>query len=340
LGGAANATAGSGVSTSGQGGEAAIGAGGTAGAVGEAGTPGAGGSIAAGGMDATGQAGSTGMMGGRPSGPSLGCAAVPPEEPPLDPVQHDLMVAVPAQYAPQYEPRYYFTNLPQNYDSTHPYPVVLRGNGCGQTVPEGGVFSGGHFSEDVLLVQLIKADVSAETVVPSNGAPGCFQAGRQGLADSPDGPYFDQVLAEVAARYCIDLGQVYVAGWSSGAWLTNYLACSRGDVIAGTVSGSGGLQHDHGDCKGGAAVMIFPGDAGSTNEDSFDIGAAVARDLFIETNGCSTTPTTMSFGNANNCEYYGDCDAPVVYCNDGGGHGGPLEFMSDSGWDFWTSLQE
>jgi poly(3-hydroxybutyrate) depolymerase len=190
----------------------------------------------------------------------------------------------------------------------------------------------------VFLVQAISASVTGDTVEPPGGAPGCFQAGRQGLADSPDGPYFDQIVAEVAATYCVDLDQIYVTGWSSGAWLSNYLACARGNVIRGTASGSGGLQADHGPCTGGAAVMIFPGDAGSTQEDGVDIGAAVARDLFITTNGCSTTPTTMSFGAAGNCDYYGDCAAPVVYCHDGGGHGGPLGFLQDSSWEFWNSF--
>lgn len=331
-GGMDSAVAGAGGAPPGNGGAAMTPGAGAGGMVG-----GGGGGASAGGGAAGNGAGGWTMVDGRPSGPSPGCMAEEPIEP-MTPVRHDLTVTVAEQYRPQYESRYYYTTLPENFDHTKQYPVVFRGNGCGQTSPEGGNFTGGAFATDVFVVQMIKADVDGDTVVPPSGSPGCFQAGRQGLADSPDGPYFDAVLADVAARYCIDMGQLYVSGWSSGAWLTNYLGCARGNVIRGTASGSGGLQADHGECTGGAAIMIFPGDAGSTQEGGVDIGAAAARDLFIATNGCSTTPVTMAFGNAGNCDYYGDCDAPVVYCNDGGGHGGPLDFMSDSAWEFWQSL--
>jgi poly(3-hydroxybutyrate) depolymerase len=255
----------------------------------------------------------------------------------VEPVRHDMMVTVDPEFQPAYVPRYYYTNLPSTWDPTKPYPVMMYGAGCGQTGPEGGPFAG---MEDYIYVQLISASVTGDTVVPPQGAPGCFQAGREGMHNSPDGPYFDQVLAEIAATYCIDLSKIYVAGWSSGAWLSNWLACARGGVIRSTVAGSGGLFEDHGTCLPGTAAMIFPGDAGSTDQNGFDIGAAYGRDQLIMANGCDTTPTTMTFGGANNCEYYGNCTlgAPVVYCTDGGGHGGPLGFMKEAGLALWATL--
>lgn len=308
---------------------------------------GSGGTISAGGSGgATSTAGASGSSttagaggsgsGGRPSGPSAGCQTPVQNEEPGVAVQHDLMVTVAEKYRPTYEPRKYYTSLPQPFDPAKPYPMVFYGQGCGQTTAESGPFNKGHFVGEVLYVQLIPAAVTAQTVVPPKGAPGCFQAGKQGLADSPDGPYFDQVLAEIEQRYCVDRGKAYVAGWSSGAWLSNYLACARGNVIAGTAAGSGGLHHDHGTCTGGAPVMLLPGDAGSINEDGFDIGAAAARDLFVTTNGCSATPTDVKLGNQT-CQVHGGCANPVAWCPQGGGHGGPLEFIAESGWAFWTT---
>jgi poly(3-hydroxybutyrate) depolymerase len=290
---------------------------------------------------AAGAAGSAtaGSGGAPPKGPSAGCNAEPSQDEPQKAVQHDLMVeAIADKYKPQYVPRKFYTNLPLDYDAKKPYPTVFYGQGCGQTGPESGPLNTGQFQTEVMYVQLIPASVTAETVVPEKGAPGCFQAGRQGLADSPDGPYFDMVLAEVAAKYCIDTSKLYVAGWSSGAWLSNYLACARGHVIRGIAAGSGGLQHDHGPCTGGAAVMLLPGDAESTQEDGFDIGAAPARDLFIAANGCSTTPTDMQLGNQT-CQVYGGCASPVAWCPAGGGHGGPLQYIGPSGWAFWQGLE-
>jgi poly(3-hydroxybutyrate) depolymerase len=255
---------------------------------------------------------------------------------PTKAIEHDLMVdGVADMYKPTYVPRKFYTNLPQNYDHTKPYPVILYGQGCGQTGPESGPFSGGHFATDTFYVQLIPATVTGQTVVPSNGAPGCFQAGKQGLADSPDGPYFDMVLAEVEQKYCVDMGKVYVAGWSSGAWLSNYLACARGNVITGTAAGSGGLQHDHGQCTGGALSMILDGDATSIMEGGFEIGAAAARDTLVMASGGGMAMSTKL--GPDTCDVYAGTKGSVAWCAVGGGHGGPLNTIADAAWAFWTA---
>jgi poly(3-hydroxybutyrate) depolymerase len=258
-----------------------------------------------------------------------------PAEEPQKALQHDLMVNVADKYKAAYTKRKFYTNLPQNYDHTKPYPMVFYGQGCGQTGPESGPFSGGHFASEVMYVQLIPAAVSGETVVPSNGAPGCFQAGKQGTADSPDGPYFDQVLAEVEAEYCVDTARVYVAGWSSGAWLSNYLACARGNVITGTAAGSGGLHHDHGTCTGGGVkAMILDGDAGSIMEGGFEIGAAQARDVLVAAAAGGAKVSTKL--GPDTCDVYSG-DGKVAWCPVGGGHGGPLGSIAEAAWAFWNA---
>jgi hypothetical protein len=323
------AGAGGGSGTTGAGGNSGTtGAGGAGGAGGNSGTTGAGGGSgttgAGGGSGATGAGGTS----GRPSGPSAGCTAGVPDEPIGKSVQHNMTVTVAAAYQPQYTSRKYYTTMPMNYnpDPAKPYPVVFWGPGCGATGPEGSAFTSGHFLTDILYVQLLSVT-------------GCFQAGKQGTADSPDGPYFDQALAEVSARYCIDKGKVFVAGTSSGAWLSNYLACARGNVIRGTAADSGGLHHDHGTCTGGAAVMEMPGDSTVVQQSGFDIGAGQARDMFIGLNGCSTTPTMMNFGKANNCQVYGGCANPVVWCNVGGAHQSGAQVIAESAWQFWSTLK-
>lgn len=288
----------------------------------------------AGGSGSSGSAGAGGSP-GRGSGPSAGCKAPMPADEPQKAVQHDLMVNVAEKYKAAYTTRKYYTNLPQNYDHTKPYPMMFYGQGCGQTGPESGPFSGGHFASEVMYIQLIPAAVTSQTVVPPNGAPGCFQAGKQGTADSPDGPYFDQVLAEIEQKYCVDTGRVYVAGWSSGAWLSNYLACARGNVITGTAAGSGGLHHDHGTCTGGGVkAMIMDGDAGSIMEGGFDIGAASARDVLVAAAG-GGAKTSTKLGSAT-CDVYAG-NGPVAWCPVGGGHGGPLGPIAEAAWAFWNA---
>jgi hypothetical protein len=211
-------------------------------------------------------------------------------------------------------------------DPSKPYPVIFWGPGCGATGPEGSTVSGASYINQILYVQMLSVT-------------GCFQAGKQGTADSPDGPYFDQMLAEVEAHYCVDKAKVFAAGTSSGSWMANFLGCTRGNVIRGIAADSGGLQHDHGTCTGGAAAMEFPGDSTDVQEGGFDIGVGPARDLFIMLNGCSTTPTTMAFGKANNCQFYGNCANPVAFCNTGGAHQSGNSFIPDSAWQFWNTLK-
>jgi polyhydroxybutyrate depolymerase len=321
--GAAGTSATGAAGTTGTAGTPATGAAGTS-ATGAAGTTGTAGTSATGaaGSSATGTAGTTG--GGRPSGPSAGCGQSP-TDPIGKAVTHNLVVnAVAAKY-PTYVNRKFFTTLPTNYDPAKPYPMVFWGPGCGATGSEGSSFTTGHFLTDVLYVQLLSVT-------------GCFQAGHEGTADSPDGPYFDMALAEVEAKYCVDRAKVFVAGTSSGAWLSNYLACARGNRVRGAAADSGGLHHDHGTCTGGAAMMEMPGDSTVVNVGGFDIGAGQARDIFIKLNGCSMTATTMTFGKANNCQVYGGCASPVVWCNVGGGHQSGNQVIAESAWAFWNTL--
>jgi poly(3-hydroxybutyrate) depolymerase len=319
---APSGAAGAGPGAAGTGGGSA-GTTGTAGTIGAAGTTGAAGATGTAGT--TGAAGAAGTTGG-PSGPSAGCTADIPNEQIGKAIQHNMTVTVAPAYKAMYTSRKYFTTMPMKYDPTKPYPVVFWGPGCGATGSEGSSFTTGHFLTDILYVQLLSVT-------------GCFQAGKQGTADSPDGPYFDQALAEVEAHYCVDKSKVFVAGTSSGAWLSNYLACARGNVIRGAAADSGGLQHDHGTCTGGAAVMEMPGDSTTTIEGGFDIGSGPARDLFIKLDACSMTATTMSFAMANNCQVYGACSSPVVWCDVGGAHQSGNQKIAESAWTFWNTLK-
>jgi hypothetical protein len=244
------------------------------------------------------------------------------------------------QYVAGYTDRTYCSTLPKTYDPSKPYPLVIYGPGCGGLNCEGGPFSGRN---DLILVQATKAPkvYNGEVPpVPPAAAPGCFQTGVISTVDSPELNYFDAVVAEVEAHYCIDKGKIFVAGTSSGGWFSNYLGCARGNVIRGIAPDSGGIPVDHPPCTGGAGVIEFPGDA-AVKKDSMgrEIGMALARDLFIKANGCSMTPTPMKFGN-DTCDFYGGCDSPVVWCGGvSGGHQAGQSHLAPTGWPFWMSLK-
>ena len=316
----------------------AAGAAGAAGTAGAAGAAGAAGTAGAGGAGPTG--GTTGAV-GHSSGLSTGCNMAPPNEALGSAVNHTITITGMAQqYVAGYTDRTYCSTIPKGYNPATPYPLVIYGPGCGGLACEGGPFSG---RTDIVLIQATKApkvyngDVPP---VPPAAAPGCFQTGVISTVDSPELNYFDQLVAEIESKLCIDKGKIFVAGSSSGGWFANYLGCARGNVIRGIAPDSGGIPVDHPPCTGGAGVIEFPGDS-AMKKDSMgrEIGMALARDMFIKTNGCSMTPTQMKFGN-DTCDFYGNCDSPVVWCGGvSGGHQAGLSHLNPTGFTFWSTLK-
>jgi hypothetical protein len=309
-------------------GGAAAGSTGAAGATPSAGTSGSAGATAGSSGGAAGTGGPAGSGGGgKPSGMSSGCGK-PVTEPAGQWTTHDTMVVVDAKFSAQ-NMRRYFTNPPKTYDPNTPWPLTLWGNGCGTgSTAEGELLMGGPASTKSVQVQLL-------------AFKGCFSAGPDGdNADSPELPYFDQVLAEVEAEYCIDKSKVFVSGYSSGAWFTGLMACNRAQVIAGIGLAAGGLQLNHDPCTGQTAGIIVrgTGDGGTPEAQTL----ALVNSLVMR-NGCSMTTMPWDPGetlfNSGPCVAYQGCQAgfPVVYCAVPGGHTDGGSITSQGFWKFWTS---
>jgi polyhydroxybutyrate depolymerase len=63
---------------------------------------------------------------------------------------------------------------------------------------------------------------------------------RGGELGDRDLTFFDAMLADVEARYCIDPERVYSAGFSNGGFFTNLLGCARSGVLAAIAPVGGG----------------------------------------------------------------------------------------------------
>jgi polyhydroxybutyrate depolymerase len=331
--------------TSGAPGVAGAGAG--AGAAGGAGAPGTAGAVAAGsggasigsagaaggaagalGGSAGASVGTAGASGGKPTGMSAGCGKDVTEIASKW-TTHDTMVTVDAKFAAQAKRRY-FTNPPKTYDSSKPWPLTFWGNGCGTgQSAEGELLQSGPASSGSVQVQLLAYS-------------GCFSAGPDGdNADSPELPYFDQVLAEVEAEYCIDKSKVFVSGYSSGGWFTGLMACNRANVISAVGWAAAGLQLNHDPCAGQLPAIVVRG-ASDTGTPEAQTLAAV--NSLVMRNGCSTTTMPWDPGetafSTSPCVAYQGCAAgfPVVYCSVPGGHTDGGTLTSQGFWKFWTSL--
>jgi poly(3-hydroxybutyrate) depolymerase len=285
-----------------------------------------------------------------PLGKSTGCGNAPPA---MDAsgkfVMHDIMVtgvdpafatANPANPPGSWTNRVYFLDLPMNYDPTKAYPVLFGGGGCGGNIGTNGNDGGDPRALPVSNSQAILVGLS---YVWPKGAGACF---ADGFSNTPDLPYFDSIVAEVESNYCVDRGNLFVSGYSSGGWETYMLGLARGGtVVRGIATAAGGLRPvaDRPPPSGKAiAALLLTGATDNENPATGATGSMAARDLILQTNGCvgtATTPWTPLMG--GNCEQYTGCPAeyPVIYClssetghTDGGGN------YPAAIWSFWSGL--
>jgi hypothetical protein len=346
--GVAGSNGAAGTGTSGSGGS---GVSGTAGAPGTggastAGAPGVAGSTATAGAAGTGTGGSAGTgTGGAnnvPRGKSAGCDKdAPGTDEPGQFIKHDVMVTgVDPKFVADhpsnpgnnggytYDKRNYYIKLPAGYDSSKPYAVTFGGGGCGNTGGDSGR-GGGQQASGISAIQI------GLSYVYSGGA--CFE---DGYANTPEVPYFDAVMADISAKYCINREKVFVGGYSSGAWEAVTLGLARGGVIRGIATGAGGLRKDRPMPSGiPMAAILLTGQGDGTNPIDGPTGSALARDQILMTNKCTGT-ATMPFAPDKDCVQYTGCPAafPVVWCTPGGGHtGGSNEHWAAVG-AFWDGL--
>jgi poly(3-hydroxybutyrate) depolymerase len=306
------------------GGASQAGAGGTSGAAGS--SAGTGGAAVDAGVDGK-TDGGTG-----PAGMSAGCGNVVADSPTAW-VAHDIMVTVDAKFVGQFTQRRYWTRPPMNYDPNHAYPVTIWGQGCGQpNNPESTPMTQGPAAAGSIQVELLASQLQVNH---------CYSAGPDGdNANSPEIPYFDKVLADVEAEFCINKSKVFVGGYSSGGWFSSLMGCARANVIRGVAFISAGLQLNHPPCMGPVAAMIAlgQGDPG-TPTGQF----TAARDDLRMRNGCGTTtkPWTVNGLSVDaSCVAYDNCmpGYPLVVCTPPGGHtNGISNGISTQGfWALWS----
>jgi polyhydroxybutyrate depolymerase len=263
--------------------------------------------------------------GGPPKGPtpSPGCGK-PAMQALAQYVQYDINVTgLPAQYASMYTARNYYVYLPTDYDPTRPYTTVFLGPGCG-----------GNGSQ-VLPMQ--NAAGKNAILVGLSPVGQCFETSD---ADSPEINFFDAVLSTVESTFCVDQAQVFIAGFSSGSWLTNLIGCARAGIVRGQGNATGGLPPVP-TCAGPIAAMLAHDEGDPANNIS---GGEAARDRILKMNGCSMTETVpYDAGRPSMCVQYQNCPAafPVVWCpTTGQGHSDQVATgLSVPGfWNFWEAL--
>jgi poly(3-hydroxybutyrate) depolymerase len=208
--------------------------------------------------------------------------------------------------------RGYFLSVPADYDASQPHRLVFGYHGSNYT---------GRMMRQYLDNE--KAPLLAKTIfVYPDGLPLPSQPSNVAwvLTDGQrDLAFFDTLLAELKATYCIDESRIFVNGQSFGGLMTNAVGCLRGDIVRAiaVVAGSG----PRGQCKGQVAVWLTHG------TDDMNVGFAsgeASRKAWITANHCTDQSEP---GMPAQCMSSVGCDAghPVIWCphTGDGGHQHP-----------------
>ena len=152
-----------------------------------------------------------------------------------------------------------------------------------------------------------------------------LDAGKQGW-DGSDDAFFDAVKFQIAQNYCIDLYQVFIAGYSNGAYYVNGLAQRRSSEIKGVIAVAGG-----GGGGPGLPAMVVHGRADQFVP--FGSGFQTMR-AWASSDGCKAPD---SDDNHFGCEYLWECKYQVVWCPWAGNHDWP-SWLHKEVWQFTRAV--
>lgn len=230
--------------------------------------------------------------------------------------------------------RQFFVRVPADYDQNRPYRVVYVGHGCGakragntNTYPLFNENEGG--SEQAIYVAVSLPDNDAN--------PYCYD--NNSGSQSQEWEAFDLIHTFVDRQYCVDNNRVFVAGFSTGAWLANMWGCYFGGPsperrfapqwrIRGRAAVAGNLPPNQPMPCSGPSAGLWLHDVNDLTNPLSD--AAAALDLALQANGCTGSheagpkepwaPAGLISGLNSSCQRYTGCPAdvldnyPLVFC--------------------------
>lgn len=227
--------------------------------------------------------------------------------------------------------------IPTNYDVNTPVPVFFGAAGCGPQPPLTGPAYTVPNENNVIKVGLQQVTLPSLYNCFADGGMRCA-IDLKNVADcdnGPEVPYMLAVIKWVEDNFCVDLGQEFIGGGSSGAWEALLAGCAITDKIRGTYTVAGGLREHRWSCNGKSAAFMIVTAPDTSNpvgplmsldvaEDTY--GSAPARDELLARNGCVGTATAPYDPKYPACVKYTGCPAafPVVWCEfPAGNHADP-----------------
>lgn len=216
--------------------------------------------------------------------------------------------------------RDYYIKLPATYDPTRPYQIVYQQHGCSSSA-----------QRENNIVPLDARIGDTAILVKARAAADCWDTNTAG----PDIAYWDAMVADVEARWCVDQTRRFATGYSSGSFMTHRLACIRGDLLRGVATIAGGQPGNN--CTGDPAALLIH----DLNDGTVNISASeTTRDNYLARNGCDATATPTPTADPP-CVAYQGCASgkPVIWCQTTGrDHDRQDGLASPIFWNFLSTL--
>jgi polyhydroxybutyrate depolymerase len=219
--------------------------------------------------------------------------------------------------------RTYRLAVPADYDPDVPVPLVLNLHGSGSNALQATAYG-----------DVARQGTARGMIVV---APDAIDGQWELLPVGTDGEFLDALLADVAARYCIDEDRVHAVGMSLGAWRAAAQACGFPGRIASIALVT--VEVPAPECEpmpvvafhGTDDAVVAYGEGGGTVDPADAVNAGLPGTLenmdgWATFGGCGAEATVTGIGDDVTHHVWPDCDEGVgveLYTIIGGGHTWP-----------------
>jgi poly(3-hydroxybutyrate) depolymerase len=234
--------------------------------------------------------------------------------------------------------RSYLVHLPADYSSKHPYSLVFVFHGANANAMQ---------SRSWGLQQAGAAARDAIVVFPNGISFQSYGIGWDDRSNGYDLPFFDHMLKDLEADYCVDETRVFAAGFSWGGDFAVALACNRGDVLAAIAINS--ATDEFKDKNNYLTYQDLPCPAHRHPPLRFEHAAAgdsqypapyfaTTSRLLQSLNSCSSATVSAPAAAGEACVTYQGCKSEYVECSFDAhlGHQLAPNWARDT-WDFFAS---
>jgi poly(3-hydroxybutyrate) depolymerase len=222
--------------------------------------------------------------------------------------------------------RTYVLRVPDGYDNTRPYRLILSYHGANGTGTQIAANPGAYFG-------LFDLASGSTIFVAPNGLDMLWSN-----TNGQDVTFTDDIITQVTSGLCVDTTRIELEGFSMGGAMVNTLVCAHPGKFRAAAIHSAGGQPRPTTCQPIAYFASLGQQEGG--------GQNTQSDFFAMANGCTVETLPRAPTGGHLCSNYQGCSAghPVRWCPYDAGHtASPRDSGQSTSWmprEVWTFLTQ